>query len=177
MTKLVRGNLPLDIDLAGFVGRDAELEQASKLLDHLRLLTLTGPGGVGKTRLALRIASRVQSAVPDGAWMVDLGTLQSPTGFTPERLYGHIAFALGIRHHGASSLEVVLDQVRSRRVLLILDNCEHLVQAAGACVTALLSAAPHLRILATSRQPLHVDGEYTLVVPPDRKNTSELQSP
>ena len=158
------GNLPVDI--AAFVGRDAELAQAADLLSHVRLLTLTGPGGVGKTRLATHIARRLQPSMHDGVWMVDLGVVQDAAGCTPERLYAHMALALGIRHHGAAGLDVLLDHLRTRRVLLVLDNCEHLVSPLRDCVTALLRAAPQMRILATSRQVLGVDGEYTFVVPP-----------
>src|SRR2546429_7869230 len=158
------GNLPLDI--AAFIGRDAELVQACHLLSHVRLLTLTGPGGVGKTRLALRVASRLQTSAHDGTWMIDLGGLHDPSGCTPERLYAHMALALDIRHHGSAGLDVLLDHLRSRRVLLILDNCEHLVPPTRPCVTALLRAAPHVRVLATSRQALGADGEHTLAVPP-----------
>lgn len=164
LTVTPQGNLPLDIAI--FVGREAELARACELLSHVRLVTLTGPGGVGKTRLALRIAGRLQASVHDAAWIIDLGALHGPIAATPERLYAHMALALGIRHQGPAGLEVLLDHIRSRRVLLVLDNCEHLVAPTKACVSALLRAAPHLRVLATSRQALGVDGEHILVVPP-----------
>ncbi|GAA2593991.1 LuxR family transcriptional regulator [Dactylosporangium fulvum] len=158
------GNLPVDIAL--FVGREEELAQAGGLLSRVRLLTLTGPGGVGKTRLALRVAARLQEAVHDGVWMIDLSGIPGPTPDTPERLYAHMALALRIQYHGPAGLDVLVDHLRTRRVLLVLDNCEHLIPATHVCVTALLRAAPYVRVLATSRQPLGVDGEHTLVVPP-----------
>jgi len=157
-------NLPADI--ATFIGREHELTKACQLLRHVRLLTLTGPGGVGKTRLALRIAARLRESVADGAWIADLGDLPQPQDVSPERLYTYLALCLGIRHHGQAGLDVLLNHLRTRRVLLLLDGCEHLVPATRACVTAMLHAAPHLRILATSRQALDVDGEHTFVVPP-----------
>jgi predicted ATPase/DNA-binding CsgD family transcriptional regulator len=158
----VESTLPLDI--ATFVGREAELAQAQELLAHVRLLTLTGPGGVGKTRLAVQIATKLLTSVRGDAWMIDLGALNDAE-ITPEHLYARMALALGIRHHGPAGLDVVLTHLRPRRALLLLDNCEHLIPVARACVTALLRAAPNLRILATSRQRLRIDGEHTLVVP------------
>ncbi|GIG86962.1 ATP-binding protein [Plantactinospora endophytica] len=157
------GTLPLDI--ATWVGRDAELAQACSRLRHGRLLTLIGTGGVGKTRLALRVAHLLQSSHPGGAWMVDLGVLQ-PQGVTPERIYAHLALTLGIRQLGPAGLDVLLDHLHNRRILLVLDNCEQLVPAVRECVNALVRTAPHVRILATSRQALSIDGEQTLVVPP-----------
>jgi predicted ATPase/DNA-binding CsgD family transcriptional regulator len=153
-------------DIAPFIGRDTELDRACELLSHVRLLTLTGPGGVGKTRLALRIAERLHRRGHDDAWLVDLGTLHDARGCTPERLYAHLALAMGIRTHGPAGPAVVLDHLRAQRPLLVLDNCEHLIPAIRACATALLRAAPHLRVLVTSRQMLGADGEYTLGVPP-----------
>jgi predicted ATPase/DNA-binding CsgD family transcriptional regulator len=157
-------NLPADI--ATFIGRGHELTRACQLLRHVRLLTLTGPGGVGKTRLAMRVAATFQGSTADGVWIADLGDLPRAREISPERLYTHLALCLGIRHHGQAGLDVLLDHLRSRRVLLVLDNCEHLVPAIRVCVTAMLHTAPHLRILATSRQALGADGEYTLVVDP-----------
>ncbi|MGI5214924.1 ATP-binding protein [Plantactinospora sp. CA-290183] len=154
------------MDIGPFVGRDAELAQARLQLGRGRLLTLTGPGGVGKTRLALRVAIDLQASHDHGAWMIDLSAVQDPTGFTPDRLYAHMAYTLGIKHHGSTGLEVLLDHLNSRQVLLVLDGCEHLVPATRECVTALLGAAPDVRILATSRQALAIEGEHTLVVPP-----------
>lgn len=164
MTGAARGNLPADIAI--FVGRDDELKNAIRLLRRDRLLTLTGVGGVGKTRLALRIAARLQATNHGGAWMIDLGTLHDPPRCTPERLYAHIALALGIRHHRGAGLDVVLDYLGTGRVLLVLDNCESVVVATRVCVTELLRAAPHMRILATSRQVLAAEGEHTVVVQP-----------
>ncbi|MFC4068456.1 ATP-binding protein [Actinoplanes subglobosus] len=145
-------------DLGPFVGRDDLLTTATTLLGHVRLLTLTGPGGVGKTRLALRVATRL-----DEHYLADLGTLHDPG---PQHLWAHLALALGIRHHGAAGPDVVLAHLAHRPAVLILDTCDRLVPQAAAVATHLLSAAPRLRIMATSRQRLGVDGEHTLPVPP-----------
>ncbi|MEU4238625.1 LuxR C-terminal-related transcriptional regulator [Actinoplanes sp. NPDC026619] len=157
----IHGTLPIDI--TAFVGREALLERASRLLGHVRLLTLTGSGGVGKTRLALRI---LQHMAADGAWMIDIKALANPADRTPEGLYAHLALSLGIRHNGTADLDTILDHLRGRRVLLVLDNCESLVPQTRTFVRTLLMAAPQVRILATSRQALEVEGEHTVLVPP-----------
>lgn len=157
----IRGNLPLDI--GPFVGRDALLKKVRRLLSHVRLLTLTGPGGVGKTRLALRVLKQ-ESA--DGTWMIDIESVAAQADRSPASFYAHLALELGIHRNGVAGLDTVLDHLRGRRVLLALDNCESLVPEVRAFVRALLVAAPHVRILATSRQVLGVEGEHTLVVPP-----------
>jgi predicted ATPase/DNA-binding CsgD family transcriptional regulator len=145
-------------DLGPFVGRDDLLTTATGLLSRVRLLTLTGIGGVGKTRLALRVAAGLP-----GHHLADLGALHDPD---PQHLWAHLALALGIRHHGAAGPDVVLAHLANRPAVLILDTCDRLVPQAAAAATQLLSAAPRLRILATSRQRLGVDGEHTLPVPP-----------
>ena len=163
VTVVSQGNVPYDI--APFVNRDDELRYACSVLHDgdARLLTLTGPGGVGKTRLAVRIAVALQPGWEGGAWAVDLRAL--PENCTPERLYGEIAVALGI-HHQALDKNILLERLRAiNDALLLLDNCEHLVDTARTCVTELLRAVPGLRILATSRQPLAMEGEYSLRLP------------
>jgi predicted ATPase/DNA-binding CsgD family transcriptional regulator len=159
------GSLPLD--LGPFIGRDDLLDTAGGLLRRTRLLTLTGTGGVGKTRLATRHA-----AAHDTTCHADLTALHDPG---PHHLWAHLALALGIHHHGAAGPGVVLTHLAQRPTLLILDACDHLVGQAAAVATHLLRAAPRLRILATSRQRLGVDGEHTLAVPPlNRTDTARL---
>ncbi|WP_345345231.1 protein kinase domain-containing protein [Rhodococcus olei] len=166
-----RGNLPAE--LTSFINRRSELSDAKELLSTSRLLTLTGMGGVGKTRLALRIATRAQRAFRDGAWLVELGELQDES-----LLAGVVATTLGIRSYSSEPADVVLaDYLESRQLLLVLDNCEHVIDAAAALVAPLLRRCPELRILATSREPLGIGGEAALRVPslsvpsPDRDLT------
>jgi predicted ATPase/DNA-binding CsgD family transcriptional regulator len=152
-------NLPADI--TSFVGRRRELAQAKDRLSEARALTMIGVGGVGKTRLALRLASEVSRAFPDGVWLVELAPLRE------ERLLAQtIVRVLGIREQFSDpSIEVLCEFLAGRRLLLILDNCEHLLEACASLASRLLRAAPHLRILATSRQPLKIPGEFIMDVP------------
>ncbi|MFD6993635.1 BTAD domain-containing putative transcriptional regulator [Streptomyces sp. NPDC059943] len=153
------GNLPAET--TSFIGRQKELAEAERLLGLSRLVTFTGVGGVGKTRLALRTARRVASAFPDGAWLVDLAAVTDPA--LVERA---VAESLGLRDQSTrSATDAVADHLRARRLLLVLDNCEHLVDAAATLVLRLLRAAPDLRVLATSRERLGVPGEHLLLVP------------
>ncbi|MFC9556735.1 protein kinase [Rhodococcus sp. NPDC056960] len=155
-----KGNLPLD--LSSFVGRRHEINEAKSLLASSRLLTLVGIGGVGKTRLALRVASNIQREFADGAWLIELDEVH-----TPSRLVDVVASTLGLRDQPDRSLrETVLDFLSSREVLLILDNCEQVVDAVADLATILLRQNPNVRILATSREPLATAGEATLRVPP-----------
>ncbi|AQU70439.1 BTAD domain-containing putative transcriptional regulator [Streptomyces niveus] len=153
------GNLPAET--TSFIGREKELAEAERLLGLSRLVTFTGVGGVGKTRLALRTARRVAAAFPDGAWLVDLAAVADPA--LVERA---VAESLGLRDQSTrSATDTVADHLRARRPLLVLDNCEHLVDAAATLVLRLLRAAPDLRVLATSRERLGVPGEHLLLVP------------
>ncbi|MER6829709.1 BTAD domain-containing putative transcriptional regulator [Streptosporangium sp. NPDC000563] len=154
------GNLPGE--MTTFVGRQRQLDDAARLLETSRLVTLTGVGGVGKTRLALRLAAQVSPTFPGGAWLADLAPLTDPA-----LLDRTVAQALGIRDHSARPcLDILVEHLSDSRTLLVLDNCEHLVNAAATLVTALLRSAPGLRVLATSRQRLGVQGEHVLPVPP-----------
>ncbi|MEP6893349.1 MAG: LuxR C-terminal-related transcriptional regulator, partial [Gaiellaceae bacterium] len=127
-----------------------------------RLITLVGPGGVGKTRLAIQAASRLRRAFPDGTWIVELGALRDPT-----LLAEHVAAAVGLRDESDRWLVATLsDHLSRRQLLLLLDNCEHLLDACAALVRALLQAGSELRILVTSREPLAITAESLVHVPP-----------
>ncbi len=164
-----RGNLPAP--LTGLIGRDAAVADAARLLDAGRLVTLTGPGGVGKTRLAVAVASRIAAGLPAGAWMVEFTTVPRPAGGrSPSAVIDAVAGTLGLRDDGRSGSARDADRLvaalRSRRLLLVLDNCEHVVEDVAELGRELLDACPDLRILATSREPLGVPGEVLVRVPP-----------
>ena len=155
-------NLP--IRLTSFVGRQGEKAEVARRVASERLLTLTGAGGCGKTRLALEVAAGLllARAFADGVWWVELAGLSEP-GLVARA----VASALGVREQpGRSLLETVHDHLRARRLLLLLDNCEHLVEACVQLAETLLRACPHLHILATSREPLGMAGESIWLVPP-----------
>ncbi|WP_067457295.1 ATP-binding protein [Actinomadura macra] len=147
------GNLPAG--LPSLVGRTVELTELDGLLESSPLVTLTGVGGVGKTRTALEAARRVQDRFSDGAWLVELSRLRDPL------LLAHaVAAALNVHDQGTRPLGAVLaDFLAPRSILLVLDTCEHLADACAELVAELLADAPGLRILATTRQPLKVAGE------------------
>ncbi|MDI2030608.1 LuxR C-terminal-related transcriptional regulator [Saccharopolyspora sp. TS4A08] len=148
-------------DLTSFVGRRRELAEVRRALAASRLVSLVGPGGVGKTRLASRAAWEVRRAFPGGVVLVELAGLED------ERLVSQaVVTALGIRDQRARwSPETLAEQVGQRRLLLVFDNCEHVVDAAAATAATLLQRCPDLRILTTTRQPLAVAGEHILNVP------------
>jgi predicted ATPase len=154
------GNLPAET--TSFVGRRVELAQLGRLLVRSRLVTLTGVGGVGKSRLALRAAAQARAEFPDGAWLVQLSPLQDPA------LLGHtISEALELADQTVRpQLEVLAGYLAGRRLLLILDTCEHLAAACAETAATLLRAAPGLTIFATSRQPLDLPGEQVVMVGP-----------
>ncbi|MDQ0931067.1 ATP-binding protein [Streptomyces turgidiscabies] len=145
-----------------FVGRRHELAQARRLLAATRLLTLTGPGGVGKTRLAERVAEGAVRGFPDGAWLVALAAVRDGT------LVPHaVADALGIRDEaGGAPLDTVVAHLRERRLLLVLDNCEHVTDACASLVAAVLGASEGVRVLTTSRHRLGLPEEQLLTVTP-----------
>lgn len=154
------GNLPKQ--LTSFVGRSSELEELTGLLATAPLVTLTGPGGSGKTRLAVEWASRVRDRFPDGCWIVDLAPLNAG-----DQIALSMVQQLGLAGRSSLSAEAaLLDYLASRRALIVLDNCEHLVEAAAELTHQLLLQAEHLRILATSRQPLDLAGERIYDVEP-----------
>lgn len=155
-----QGNLPAEA--SSFVGRRAELIDVTESLSAFRLVTLTGMGGVGKTRLALRVAHKVRRAFPNGVWLVELAALEDPA-----LLVQTIVDALGGRDHSDQTpLSALADNLADKRLLLVLDNCEHLSHACAMVAAELLAAAPGLRILATSRRSLCTTGERVFQVPP-----------
>ena len=156
----VTGNLPAE--LTSFVGRRGELAEVRRLLAGSRLVTLTGVGGVGKTRLALRAAAGLRRAFPGGVWLVRLDQLRE------EALVAQaVAGALGLQDRaGYAPAAALAEYLAGRQLLLVLDNCEHLVDAVAKLADLLLRAAAGLRVLATSREALIIDGEMVLPVPP-----------
>lgn len=152
-------NLPRQ--LTTFIGREREREIVASLLERACLVTLTGPGGCGKTRLAIEVAVDLVAGYADGVWFVELATVRESGEIAPA-----VASALAVAEEaGKPLLDGITDHLRERRCLLLLDNCEHLVAGAGAMVTRLLHACPALRVLATSREPLAVAGEAAFPVP------------
>jgi predicted ATPase/class 3 adenylate cyclase len=148
--------------VSSFIGRDHELAEVKRLLAEARLLTLRGAGGVGKTRLALQVAADVIDEYPDGVWFVDLASIADPV-LVP----GAVAQTLGVKPDRSESLTSTLcSYLNPLRLLLILDNCEHLIDACARLTESLLRAAPNLRVLATSREALKVAGEHTYRLPP-----------
>lgn len=154
-----RHNLPAPV--SSFVGREREKAEVRRLLAGTRLLTLTGPGGCGKTRLALEVASDVVARFDDGVWSIELAALTDPA-----LLSQAVAAALGLRESPNQPVSDTLNAwLNPHRALLILDNCEHLIDACAHFAESLLRAAPHISILATSREPLRIAGETTWLVP------------
>ncbi|MEU6413065.1 AAA family ATPase [Microbispora sp. NPDC046933] len=154
------GNLP--VELTSFVGRTRLLASLRQRLQDYRLITVTGIGGVGKSRTALRLAHQVRRQFRDGVWYVDLARLQDPA-----MVYHTITAALGIADQSPrEGSDTLAEWLADRELLLILDTCEHLVDACAQLTQELLNTAPHLRILATSRRSLNAPGEYTAAVPP-----------
>jgi non-specific serine/threonine protein kinase len=145
-----------------FVGREEELTQLAELLHRARLITVTGPGGVGKTSVALRATSQASDRYPGGAWVVQLSGLSDP-----ELLPNTVASALGLAEQEARSpLDAVLNHLGDRRTLLVFDTCEHLIDACAQLAEAIIQRAGNVTVLATSRQPLNVAGEHTYPVQP-----------
>jgi class 3 adenylate cyclase len=167
-------NLPRQ--LTSFIGRDREMAEVKTLLATTSLLTLTGAGGSGKTRLALQVATDLLEHYPDGVWLAQLAPLSEPT-LIPKA----VASAVGIPEQpGRPLTEAVLHYLQPRTPLLLLDNCEHLLEACAQLADALLQACPNLRILATGREPLGITGELTYRVPslslPDLKRLPSLET-
>ncbi|MBN6052402.1 winged helix-turn-helix domain-containing protein [Nonomuraea sp. RK-328] len=155
-------NLPAPV--SRLIGRDDAVAEVAALLEGERLVTLTGSGGVGKTRLALEVAHRLSGAYADGAWLVELAALDRAAGSPAEA----VMEALGVREgtDGAAPAARLAEALRARELLLVLDNCEHVVERVAELAEALLRAVPGMRVLATSREPLALPGEVLWSVPP-----------
>ncbi|MEK7327551.1 MAG: protein kinase, partial [Chloroflexota bacterium] len=152
-------NLPTQ--LSKFIGREKEITQLKKRLAENRLITLTGSGGVGKTRLSIQLASELLSEFPHGAWLVDLAPLTDPA-LVPQTA----AAVLDVKPQGNQPvLTALTDYLRAKKLLLVLDNCEHLIEACAQLAEALLRACPDLRLLTTSREAFGVEGEVIVRVP------------
>ena len=164
-------NLPGE--LTSFVGRRAELAKIEELLGGARLLTLAGSGGCGKTRLALQLAADAMDHHPDGVWWVELAPLEDP-----ELLQAAVTGAIGLQEvAGQASISTLIEHLRERRALLVLDNCEHMLGPCAELAVALLRACPSLTILATSRSPLGVPGEKAWRVPSMSLPTESTREP
>jgi predicted ATPase len=152
-------NLP--IQLTSFIGREREIGEVRELLSTARLVTLTGSGGTGKTRLALQAAAEALPSFPDGVWLVELASLADPAGVLPA-----VAAALDLQGlPGMQPIQMVTGYLRAKRALLILDNCEHLIEACAELADHLLRACPALKLIASSREGLGIGGEVTFHVP------------
>jgi predicted ATPase/DNA-binding CsgD family transcriptional regulator len=157
---LVAGNLPVTV--TKFVGRRREIADARRLIGESRLVTLTGVGGVGKTRLALEVAAQVRRAFPDGTWVADLSAVEDPA-----QVAHAVASALGVMDQSTRPMTgKVIAHLANATALLILDNCEHLCEACAVFADHLLTRTRAVRILATSRQALGIPGEQLFAVPP-----------
>ncbi|HEU5102594.1 MAG TPA: NB-ARC domain-containing protein [Roseiflexaceae bacterium] len=153
-------NLP--VQLSSFIGRSHELVEVTDMLASARLLTLTGSGGCGKTRLALQAATDLLTTFSDGVWWIELAALADES-LLPQT----VARALGVHEQlGRPLVETIADHLQAKRQLLILDNCEHLVVACAALADTLLRTCPHLQVMATSREALRISGETVWRVPP-----------
>ncbi len=154
------GNLPAESN--AFIGRDRDIADLASILRRARTVTLCGPGGIGKTRLAIRLGSAMAAGFPDGVWLADQADAKSA-----RQLVQIVASALGVRPEPDRQLaETLAESLRPRELLLILDTCEHLVAESAQLVEELLATCPKLRVIATSREPLRTRGEVIWRVPP-----------
>ena len=155
----LRHNLPAQV--SRFIGREAELVEVRGLMAGSRLVTLTGTGGAGKTRLGLQVAAGLADGTGDGVWFADLAPLGDP-----DLVAVTVADMLGVRQEpGRPVADTVVAAVGGQSLLVLLDNCEHLIGACAKLADGLLRGCPHLALLATSREPLGVDGERVYRVP------------
>ena len=174
-TAIVPQPTHLPIALSRFIGREHELDELNRLLPETRLLTLTGAGGIGKTRLALEVAHGFSEMAPDGIWLVELAPhtalrplslVSSPSGMDDDLVAHSVARALGLQEHdNLTPLQLLTTYLKDKQSLLVIDNCEHLLNPCAELVAALLHACAGLRVLATSREPLRMPGEIVWRVP------------
>jgi predicted ATPase/DNA-binding CsgD family transcriptional regulator len=156
-----------------FIGREHEIAELRGRLRQVRALTLCGPGGIGKTRLALRVLAAVAEEFPDGTWFVELADLRQP-----DLVASRVAAALGVSEEaGRPLLDTLGDALRPRRMVLTLDNCEHLIEACAHLGRRLLASSPGLRLLNTSREPLRIAAETVWTVPPLSVASAEAERP
>jgi Predicted ATPase len=152
-------NLPTQ--LTSFIGRENEIAEVKQELESHRLVTLTGSGGTGKTRLSLQVAADLLDHFDHGVWFVELAPLTDPQ-LIPQTILSVIGIS---EQQGKTPLELLQDYLHEKKILMVLDNCEHLIEASARVVNALLNAAPHLRVMASSREALGVKGEASYPVP------------
>jgi predicted ATPase len=150
----------LRVQLTSFVGRETEVADVKRLLSATRLLTITGPGGVGKTRLAVRVASDVLPTFDHGVFIVPLAAVRDGA-----KVPGLVALAMGLLSDDATA-ESLRDQLQDKHIMIVLDTCEHLIDACAALAVRLVQGCPQLTLLATSREALNVPGEVTWQMPP-----------
>jgi non-specific serine/threonine protein kinase len=170
----LKHNLPQQ--LTSFIGREKEMEEVRELLETTRLLTLTGPGGTGKTRLSLQTAAERLDSFEDGVWFVELASVSNP-GLVPQT----VSEALSVKEEpGKPILQTLTDHLKAKHLLLVLDNCEHLLDACAKVANAVLRQCPHVKVLASSREGLRIAGELTYHVPslslPDPKAFHSFES-
>ncbi|HNB54928.1 MAG TPA: adenylate/guanylate cyclase domain-containing protein, partial [Anaerolineales bacterium] len=168
-----RTNLPAQ--LSSFVGREKEMAEVKGLIKDNRLITLTGPGGTGKTRLSLQVAADLFDTFPDGVWLVEFAPLADPA-----LVLSTVTTVLGLREEpGRLLLEILTDYLRAKEVLLVFDNCEHLVEASAQLTTSLLNACPKLHVISSSREALGIPGELPYRVPslsfPDVRHLPQVE--
>ncbi len=145
-----------------FVGRERELDELRRFVPSMRAVTLCGPGGIGKTRLALRVLAGLADDFPDGVWFIELGDLRQP-----DLVVSRVASVIGVDEEpGRPLVDTLADALRPRRLLLALDTCEHLIDSCARLCHRLLASSPGLRVLATSREPLRMAAETVWQVPP-----------
>ena len=156
----------LRAQLSSFIGRDAELEQLREVIRSHRLVTLIGPGGAGKTRLAVEAAFALRDEHRDGAWLVELAGVVEPEGVAPAVAVALGASALTVpgAQAAGSTVELIVRHLAGRSVVVVMDNCEHVIAQAAALADALIGSLPALRLIATSREPLGVPGEILVAV-------------
>src|SRR6202171_5673492 len=162
MARPARRHGNLQEEARGFFGRRRELADLKRKLSSARLVSLVGPGGVGKTRLAIRAAAEVSRGFSDGTWLVELADVRDPA------LVGNaVMAALDLRDQAAAAPSALLAaHLEDKQLLLVVDNCEHLLEPAAQLLSELMRVAPDLRVIATSREPLTAPGEHVMAVPP-----------
>jgi predicted ATPase/DNA-binding SARP family transcriptional activator len=152
--------------LSSFIGRQSEVEQLCEMVRSYRLVTLVGPGGVGKTRLAVEVAASLREEHRDGVWLVELARVSETEGVAPAvaGALGAAASSLGNLHSPGSTAELILHHLAGRSLVVVLDNCEHVIDRAAGLAEMLVGGVPGLRLIATSREPLGVSGEFLVPV-------------